>query len=272
MAENATGDIVPTVPGTPEHDAAMAAKAKEGGVTINNQPAGNEGDPAVPQRPEHIPEKFWNAEKGEADYEALAKSYAELEKKLGEKPPEPRAEPGKQPSADEAAALREKATAEFTEKGELTPETYAAYEKLGVTHEQIDAYIEGQKAIVAARQSEAWGIAGGEEQYKALIQWAATALNKAEIEAYDRDINATDAQLRQQTVKGLLGRYQAEFGKDSVIRGGTPAGAGGDHFTSKAEMVKAMSSPEYKKSPAFREEVARKTSAALRAGVNLGLG
>jgi hypothetical protein len=34
-------------------------------------------------RPEHIPEKFWDAGKGEPRTEALARSYAELEKKLG---------------------------------------------------------------------------------------------------------------------------------------------------------------------------------------------
>ena len=31
------------------------------------------------ERPAHIPEKFWNAEKGEVNVEAMAKSYAELE-------------------------------------------------------------------------------------------------------------------------------------------------------------------------------------------------
>lgn len=40
--------------------------------------------PAGPvARPEHIPEKFWDADKGEPRVEALARSYAELEKKLG---------------------------------------------------------------------------------------------------------------------------------------------------------------------------------------------
>lgn len=34
-----------------------------------------------PQRPDYIPEKFWDAEKGEARIEGLAKSYGELEKR-----------------------------------------------------------------------------------------------------------------------------------------------------------------------------------------------
>jgi hypothetical protein len=34
------------------------------------------------ERPDHIPEKFWNEETGEADTEGLAKSYTELESKF----------------------------------------------------------------------------------------------------------------------------------------------------------------------------------------------
>jgi hypothetical protein len=35
------------------------------------------------ERPEHIPEKFWDPEKGEIRHEAMAKAYQDLEKKLG---------------------------------------------------------------------------------------------------------------------------------------------------------------------------------------------
>lgn len=264
-------------PGTPEYDAAMAAKAKEGGVTINGQASGNEGNEGgeKPQRPEHIPEKFWNAEKGEADFEAMAKSYAELEKKLGEKPAEKKE--GEKPNGQtaetgEPAALREKANAEFAEKGDLSPETYAEYEKLGVTREQITAYIEGQKAVVTLRQQEAYGLAGGEEAYKAMIGWAKSALNQAEIEAYDRDVFSADAAVRTNAIKGLTARYEAENGKEGQLLGGTGTQGVGDHFKSKAEMVKAMSDPQYKKDAAYRAQVAQKTANALKAGINLGVG
>lgn len=50
--------------------------------------AGGEGDggggaapsSSPPERPDYIPEKFWDAEKGEVRVDGLAKSYAELEK------------------------------------------------------------------------------------------------------------------------------------------------------------------------------------------------
>ena len=47
--------------------------------------------PATPaaERPEHIPEKFWDAEAGTVRSEALLKSYVELERKLGRMVPLP---------------------------------------------------------------------------------------------------------------------------------------------------------------------------------------
>ncbi len=37
----------------------------------------------TPQRPDHVPEKFWDEDSGAVRTEALAKSYSELEKRLG---------------------------------------------------------------------------------------------------------------------------------------------------------------------------------------------
>ncbi len=41
------------------------------------------------QKPEGVPDKFWNAETGEVRIDALLKSYAELEKKLSSSIPQP---------------------------------------------------------------------------------------------------------------------------------------------------------------------------------------
>lgn len=289
MPEGNTGQVevksTPAAPepGTPEHDAAMAEAAAKGGVTINGQPAGDGsankgGEGEKPQRPDHIPEKFWNAEKGEADYEAMAKSYAELEKKLSEKPAEKK--DGEKPNDDKAktaegdpAALREKANTELTQNGKLSEDTYAAYEKIGITRDQIDGFIEGERAKATLRQHEAFAVVGGEDNYKAMVTWAKSALTAAEVEAYDRDVlTGKDAAVRTNAIKGLAARYEAENGKDGQLLSGAGGAGTGDHFKSKAEMVKAMSDPQYKKDAAYREQVAQKTANALKAGINLGVG
>jgi hypothetical protein len=84
-------------------DAAPAAKATPAQPgTIQPAPAGNSsgaatagivsgaatagtisGAATAATRPDYLPEKFWDAASGETRVEALARSYAELEKKLG---------------------------------------------------------------------------------------------------------------------------------------------------------------------------------------------
>lgn len=39
--------------------------------------------PTAPARPEYIPEKFWDAEKGAPNLEGMARSYSELERRFG---------------------------------------------------------------------------------------------------------------------------------------------------------------------------------------------
>lgn len=271
-------------PGTPEYDAAMAAKAKEAGVGVTDHdvdpPEGDQGQ--KPQRPENIPEKFWDAEKGVVNVEALAKSYTELEKARSAPPKEPTAEEkaaaeaaAKDVKAGEAAgdALRAKAEQEWAANETLSEDTYKAYEKAGVTREQINVYIEGQKALAEVRKNEAYSVVGGEEQYKAMQAWAAANLTEAEQAAYDRDVlGSPDKGVRTNAIRGLAARYTQAEGSDGKMivpnNEGKPANEG---FKSKAEMMAAMSDPKYKTSPAFRAEVAQKIAAASKAGVYLGV-
>ncbi|MDX6748790.1 hypothetical protein SH611_03115 [Geminicoccaceae bacterium 1502E] len=49
-------------------------------------------EPAPPSRPDYLPEKFWDAASGTVRAEALARSYQELERKLGRMVPLPQGE------------------------------------------------------------------------------------------------------------------------------------------------------------------------------------
>src|ERR1700720_209995 len=83
-------------PGTEEYNAMMAARYRE---------MSGRSDP--PARPEHVPEKFWNADKGEVNVDALLKSYGELEKTrqppTTETKPDPSAPPKIPDATDDAA-------------------------------------------------------------------------------------------------------------------------------------------------------------------------
>lgn len=80
MSEDNKTPAAPVIPGSPEHNAAMVAVAEGGGVQIHGQAVEPAATPDKPQRPDNVPEKFWDAEKGVVKYDDVLKSYVELEK------------------------------------------------------------------------------------------------------------------------------------------------------------------------------------------------
>jgi hypothetical protein len=241
---------------------------------------GTEGQPAVEikARPEHIPEKFWDADKGEVRVEDLAKSYVELER--GKKPDEGTPPPGDgdsgttqgDPPPNPYAAALARAEAELAEGAALSEETYAAFESTGVSRDQVDLHIEGQKAIFELRLMKCQGEVGGAEAYQGMLDWAAANYTAEEAEQFNNTVfTASDAE-RKQAVAALKQRYEAQMGTDGkiVTDGTAPAATGG--YTTRTEWMSDIQKPEYKKDPSFREQVQKKLNAALQAGVNMGVG
>lgn len=225
-----------------------------------------------PQRPDWVPEEFWNAETGTADYEALAKALHEKQAKEASKEGD---EPGEETKAgaSDVQALHERATAELEKDGKLSDDTYAAYEKIGVSRAQVDTYVAGLNAMVQLAQLKAYNEVGGKEQYAAMIEWARTALSEAEIRAYDAAVNSFDEATMLNAVRGLAARFRTESGTEGSLVNtarGRSAGAG-DLFESKAQLVEAMRDPRYAKDSGYRAEVQDKLRRSILAGKNLGI-
>lgn len=227
--------------------------------------------PAAPERPEYIPEKFWTGNLEESTRK-MSESYANLEKARGEKPTED------SPSTDEAAddstdetptgdaeqSAIDTAMAAFEKDGKLSDEHYASLEQAGIGRETVDAYIQNLQATSLLAHTAA----GGEENFKAMTEWAAKSLTPAEIEAFNTAVQSPSPEMVA-AVQGLAARFAAESSTEPTLVSGDKAGAVNDGFGSKAEMTAAMADPRYKTDPAYRAEVERKMVAADRAGVNL---
>jgi hypothetical protein len=67
----------------PEPDAPVPSEDSPAPGEEPPAPAATAAAAARPERPEFVPEKFWDAARGEVRIEALARSYRELESKLG---------------------------------------------------------------------------------------------------------------------------------------------------------------------------------------------
>jgi hypothetical protein len=227
----------------------------------------------IAPKPEGIPDKFYNAETGVVDYQALAKSYVELEKTKGKPAETPKDAPAKTTEeaattdvdtakdAVEAAGVDvQELSKEYAEKGELTPESYAKLAKAGFGADVVDAFIAGQNAQVQLAQTQAHSITEGADGYAAMVAYAQANLTPEEISAYNKAVNSRDAATRELAVRGMWTRYSAESGNgsDKLITNKTNSKVGDSAYASRAEMMADMKDPKYKSDPAFRAKVEAK--------------
>lgn len=269
------------------------------GGTEDGAPAGDTGAPKLsqvetagipaegPQRPEYLPEKFWKD--GQADLEALAKSYASLESRFsqGEQPaaPAPEAAPkvevkadGKiekpqeqAPTEEQPAPLTtamEAARQQWAETGEVSDEVIADLEAAGIPRDLFNLYIEGVKATQAKTLGEIYTFAGGEDQYTRMSQWAAGALSDAELDAYNTALD--NPALRENAVRGLAARFSAAIPSEGkLITPNSGAATGGDTYADRAEFLADMKDPRYATDARFRSEVEAKLSRSQRSGFRI---
>lgn len=240
--------------------------------------------PSAPTRPDHIPEKFWDAEKGAIRAEDMAKSYAELEAKL-------RAPKSEEQTADEAAKPNDLTIEPQTEtpaeaeanpittafeafrshyeetKGQPAAEQIAEIVKLGVPQETVDTYLAGLEALSQLAFQRAHATAGGEDVFNAASDWAAKSLTAAEIDSYNTLV--TNPTTATQGVEWLVAKYKAAHPSEGSFVESMSGAATGDVFRSKAEMIAVMKTDRYQTDRAYVAEVAEKAARSKAAGTLL---
>lgn len=262
---------------------ASVQKAREGLSEVNPHAMPDNS----PKRPDYIPEKFWDAEKGEVNIENLAKSYGELEKMRSQKEapteaPEAPAEPSKDgkitkpkeeaseeaPAANPITELMTKVQAEFGQSGEVGEETIKALTEAGIPPEIVQTYLQGVQVLAQQTVSEIHNYVGGADNYGAMAQWAADALPDDDLDAFNSALD--NPKLRETAVRGLYARFQAANPSEGSLRG--PQGqqaATGDVFQSKDDVLRAMRDPKYASDPAYRNEVTEKLARSQRVGFKM---
>jgi hypothetical protein len=225
------------------------------------------GTPAESNRPGWLPEKFKSAED-------LAKAYGELEKKLSQpKQEEPKKEEAPKPDTDgeegESPKLDESVKDgkvdltpfhnEWAEKGEISEESFGKLEQMGFPKELVQQYIKGFQATQAQEAQALFSEVGGEQNYKAMTEWASKNLSPDEIKAYDEMVSRGDVTTAKIAIKGLHAQYKAANGSAPKLIGGKAApDTALSPFRSTSEVVTAMADPRYKTDPAFRKDVEKR--------------
>lgn len=241
----------------PQHIQAMIDKVDQANQ-VPSEPVAGETTPAE-DRPGWLPEKFKSPED-------MAKAYAELEAKLGkpaqqnteEKSAEPQEQQVQEELQSKGLDLYEFSN-EFAQQGQLSEDSYTKLEKAGYPRDIVDQYIEGQKARSALFESEVKSVAGGDQGFNDMIQWAKANLSPAEIAAYNAAIDTGSPEQAKLAVAGVYQKFSSSRPTEPKLRSGSTSGVStGESYESVAQLTKDMATPEYKSDPAFRAKVQAK--------------
>ena len=226
--------------------------------------------------------------------EELESAYLELQKKLGESPTEeaePESESEYELYTDDGNVNYETAnelygnqlgnlfkdnnidpfamSKHFEENGgKLNDEMYGQLEKAGLSKSVVDNYLDGvrneigynpepaEPALSEADVNELKGLAGGEEGYKNLMEWAGNNLGEDAAKDYDAVLATGNKSAVKFAITALLGKYEDSMGRDSKIVTGKESST--ENYRSMAEVVRDMNKPEYRTDEAYRDDVLRK--------------
>jgi hypothetical protein len=253
-----------------DENVVKSVEEKERAATGIELPSDKKGDDAT-----LIAGKFKSQEELVKAYEELQKSFTQSRQQATQpkKPEEgkPAVEEKKddkslditpeqkaaQDAVEKAGLNFDDMAAEYAKNGSLSEDTFKALEKGGIPRPLVQDFIAGQEALRDSNRNEVMKIAGGEDDYKSLVSWAAENMSADEIAAYNRVVNGRDLGATKMAVAGLKARFEASGGIEPNLIGGEHGGGGGG-YESAEQMKTDMRDPRYQKDPAFRAKVAQK--------------
>ena len=226
--------------------------------------------------------------------EELESAYLELQKKLGESPTEeaePESESEYELYTDDGNVNYETANELYGDQlgnlfknnnidpfamskhfeengGKLNDDMYGQLEKAGLSKSVVDNYLDGvrnevgfnpdpaEPVLSEADVNELKGLAGGEEGYQNLMDWAGNNLGPDAAKDYDDVLATGNKSAVKFAITALLGKYEDSMGRDSKIVTGKESST--ENYRSMAEVVRDMNKPEYRTDEAYRDDVLRK--------------
>lgn len=167
-------------------------------------------------------------------------------------------------TADDIAAIK----AEYASKGELSEASYAKLAEAGYTKRFVDSFVRGQEALAEQYAAGVVRYAGGAEQFNRILSHL-----KANDESTKEALESAIIRKDLATAKAILNLAGRNLGKTrgvapqrTLTTQGKPAVSTPkvqtEGFSSKADMVKAMSDPRYLRDAKYTMEVRAKVAAS----------
>ena len=227
--------------------------------------------------------------------EELEAGYLELQKRLGETPATETESTEPQPEyelySDDGAVNYDTANELYGEQlgnlfksndidpfamskyfeennGTLDDTMYEQLNKAGLNKDIVDNYLAGvrnslgtepnstQPILTDAEVKDLKGLAGGEQGYDNLMDWAANNLGEQAAKDYDDVLATGNKSAVKFAITALMGKYEDANGRDTNLITGKESAP--ETYRSMAEVVRDMNKPEYTTDEAFRDDVIRK--------------
>lgn len=149
------------------------------------------------------------------------------------------------------------AVKEYEKTGSLSEETVEALNKAGYPPEVIEAFIEGRIAMEERFTNAIYESVGGEKEYRSIVNWASQNLNKKSIDAFNRAIDNNNINAITLMLDGMKAKMVAKMGtaKKSIHGGASAPKNSPKGYSTKTEMIKAMSDPRYGRDPEYTRMV-----------------
>lgn len=237
------------------------SETPEGELTAEEQDSLAVGEKLVAEQQELYAGKFRDAEE-------LEKAYIELQKKFGSRNTDSKEEVDQNEPEEESTEEEERksildALWEEGQKGKFSEDTLNQLNELS-TQDLAKMYLEYRSNVESSEPESGFseqdakelrGIAGGDEGYSKLLQWAGQNMTEKYIDMYDAVMASGDKNAMAFAVEALYAKYQDAVGVEGELITGKAARSTKDVFRSQAEVVRAMKDPRYDSDPAYRSDV-----------------
>ena len=203
-----------------------------------------------------LQKKLGQTEEEEVDYESTDEGYEEEE--------------GSDEEVSEYAPainlINDASEEYYANDGELSEDTIEAFSSMS-SQDLVNAYIEIQRnnpqasqgvELSEAQVNQVQNACGGEANYNAVVDWAASNLTDDAINAFDSVVDSGNPMAISIAFKGLQNEYNEANGYEGRMIQGKAASSAGETFRSQAELVSAMADPRYDTDEAYRDDVLRK--------------
>lgn len=254
MPDIQTGDQTHIVT-TTQDSANELARQRAEGLNVDTPPQPRQQPPqAPPQAPQVSDDQVQSMlQKYEGDPQKMAQALAHLNSMQSRPAEQPQQQPGdtlqigKKNDGPLDGLDLEKITAELVQNdGKLTDETRADLEARGIPKKMVDTHVQGILAIREMQTQTILGAFGGEQAWKEISSWAESNAPADVVDEFNAALQTNDSTRQRAAVHHLKTLYQTSSAGQQTLVQGIQGGAGfHSGYTSRSEMLKAMSDQRY---------------------------